>query len=113
MATKPPFSVGPDNVQLPFHSDAESEHAGAAPTAVPVEQEAGPPPSPFDDLDALRMDQNFEELSGVERLITTVPVGKPTKREFVRVHPGENYRMNCGIIELQEEGGDFISYPPR
>jgi hypothetical protein len=99
-ATPAPFVA--DDTQLPLL---------LSPAGEPEQVTAVPPPSPFDDLNSLRMDQNFEELSGVERLITTIPVGKPTKREFVRVHPGEDYRMNCGIIELKEEGGDayFVS----
>ena len=39
------------------------------------------------DFNALRLSQDYTQAAGVEKLLTTVPVRKPNKTEFVRVHP--------------------------
>lgn len=42
-----------------------------------------------------------EEL--VEQVLTTVKVDKPAKDQFIRVHPGEEYRMDMAILEKDGE----------
>ena len=34
----------------------------------------------FDDLEALRIDKNFADLAGVEKIITRIPIRKPGKQ---------------------------------
>ena len=46
---------------------------------------------PFD-LSKLRLSQSFVELAGAKKLLTTVPVRKPLKQDFVRVHPDATFR---------------------
>ena len=48
--------------------------------------EAVAAPDPFN-VAALRLGQNFEEATGARKLITTVPVRKPHRQEWFRVHP--------------------------
>jgi hypothetical protein len=67
-------------------------------------------PDPFS-VEALRLDQSFEEKSGVRKLLTTVPVRKPTKQEWVRVHPDEAYRNTFAVIKLEEAGEFYILTP--
>lgn len=43
------------------------------------------------DFNALRLSQDYAQVAGVEKLLTTVPVRKPDKREFVRVHPDMHF----------------------
>ena len=50
-------------------------------------RKAGPNANPFDDLMSLRLDQSYADTVGVKKLLTTVPVRKPHRQEFVRVHP--------------------------
>ena len=50
-------------------------------------------PDPFGDLSALRLDQSYAETAGVKKLLTTVPVRKPSRQDFVRVHPDPAYRL--------------------
>jgi hypothetical protein len=38
---------------------------------------------PFD-LSKLRLDQSFTETAGVKKLLTTVPVRKPSPQDYVR-----------------------------
>jgi uncharacterized protein YbdZ (MbtH family) len=60
---------------------------------------------PFD-LASLRLGQNFNETVGVKKLLRTVPVRKPSKQDFVRVHPDPAYRENFAVIELKEDRGE-------
>ena len=60
------------------------------------------------DLESLRLSQNFTETAGVKKLLTTVPVRKPNRQEFVRVHPGAEYRVDVAMIELKEEREEYI-----
>lgn len=55
------------------------------------------------DLASLRLPQNFTETARVKQLLTTVPVKKPSPQDFVRVHPGEDYRENFAVIDLKED----------
>ena len=71
----------------------------------------GAAPDPFDPA-SLRLDQNFAETIGVKKLLITVPVRKPNKQDFVRVHPDKNYRLTpAGIIELKDEREIYLVTP--
>jgi len=57
---------------------------------------------PFD-LTNLRLDQSFVDSAGVKKLLTTVPVRRPSPQDFVRVHADPEYRAALAIIELKED----------
>jgi hypothetical protein len=63
------------------------------------------------DLDSLRLKQDFSETLGVKKVLSHVPVRKPHKTNYIRVHPGENYRMDVGIVEMKEERETFLVTP--
>ena len=63
------------------------------------------------DLDNLRLKQDFNETLGVQKILSHVPVRKPNKTSFIRVHPGENYRMDVGIVEMKEERETYLVTP--
>jgi hypothetical protein len=64
--------------------------------------------NPFDSA-ALRLDQSFADTVGVKKLLTTVPVRKPNRQDFVRVHPDPAYRLTpIAIIELSEDGEVYL-----
>jgi hypothetical protein len=69
-----------------------------------------PSADPFDP-ENLRLDQSFTEATGVKKLLTTVPVRKPKPQDFVRVHPGADYRADLAIIELQEDRESYLVTP--
>jgi hypothetical protein len=72
----------------------------------------GTAPDPFDPS-RLRLDPSYAETIGVRKLLTTVPVRKPNKHEFVRVHPDASRRLTpAAIIELKEEREIYILTPP-
>jgi hypothetical protein len=65
--------------------------------------ETNPTPNPFDPA-SLRLDQSFADTVGVKKLLTTVPIRKPNRQEFVRVHPDPVYRLTpAAIIEVKED----------
>jgi hypothetical protein len=66
---------------------------------------------PFGNLDALRLSQSFVEMAGAKPLLLTVPVRKPHKQEYVRVHPDPAFRMDCAIIELKEDREVYFVTP--
>lgn len=63
------------------------------------------------DLAALRLPQDFGAQLGVKRVITTVPVRKPDKQTFVRVRPGDEWRLQTMVIELKEERETYLVAP--
>src|SRR5262249_37286236 len=65
------------------------------------------PLDPFDPAN-LRLSQSFVETGGVKKLLTTVPVRKPNPQDFVRAHPGPEYRDDFPIIELKDEREEYI-----
>ena len=46
-----------------------------------------------------------------EKLITHVPVGKPNKQKFVRVHPDQAFWFECAILKLEDEQRPFLVTP--
>ena len=73
--------------------------------------EANPTPNPFDPA-ALRLDQSFADTVGVKKLLTTVPVRKPNRQDFVRVHPDPEYSLTpAAIIEVKEDREVYLVTP--
>jgi hypothetical protein len=58
---------------------------------------------PFDNLDNLRLTQDFVETVGVKKLLTTIPVRRPNPQDFIRVHADPAYREAFPAIELKDE----------
>ena len=71
-------SIEEANPELQDNASAE----GAAPIQTSNEA-VNSAPNPFD-TDSLRIDTSFIETAGVKKLLTTVPVYKPGRQEFVR-----------------------------
>jgi hypothetical protein len=64
-------------------------------------------PDPFDP-ENLRLDQAFTETVAVKKLLTTIPVRKPNKQTFFRVHRDPAYRDVFPIIDLKDEMEEYI-----
>ena len=60
------------------------------------------------DLNRLRLSQDFAATTGVKKVITTIPVRKPERQEFIRVHPSEDYRIETAVMELKEERETYL-----
>jgi hypothetical protein len=61
------------------------------------------------DFNALRLSQAYEQTAGVEKLLTTVPVRKPNKTEFVRMHP--EMCFDTMLLELKEDRESYLVLP--
>ena len=66
---------------------------------------------PFDPA-SLRLDQTFTDGTAVKKLLTTIPVRKPNRQDFVRVHPGAAYKLApAAIIELKDDRETYLVTP--
>ena len=61
--------------------------------------------SPFT---SLRLTQNFGETLGVKKVLTTVPVGKPSKDRFFRTHPSPSWVFPTWILENKVAGETYL-----
>jgi hypothetical protein len=68
------------------------------------------PPDPFD-LASLRLAGDPAGGVGVKKVLVTVPVRKPDKTWFVRVHPDENYQLTTTVLEMKEENELYLVAP--
>lgn len=69
----------------------------------------GETPDPFD-LSRLRLPDDEEGALGVHELLVSVPFRKPSKEDFIRVHP--ELRCTAGLIELKESDGESFWVDP-
>ncbi len=61
------------------------------------------------DFNALRLNQDYTQAAGVEKLLTTVPVRKPSKTEFIRVHPEMQFLTM--LLDLKEDRESYLVSP--
>jgi hypothetical protein len=94
----------------PEHEGGNNDMTDKSGPAVEASKEDNAAPDPFN-VAALRLGQSFEEATGVKKLLTTVPVRKPHKQEWIRVHPSEDYRGTFGLIDLKEAGEFYLLTP--
>ena len=85
----------------------EMQQVEQEPAAIPCPPNHQGGDDPFD-LKKLRFSQDFAATMGVKKALLTVPVRKPTRQEFIRVHPGEDWRLETIILELKEEGETYL-----
>ena len=64
--------------------------------------------SPFS---SLRLSQNFGESLGVKKVLTTVPVGKPSKDRFFRTHTSPSWVFPTCILENKAAGEIYVVSP--
>ena len=67
-------------------------------------------PDPFD-AKALRLPPAFEQNAGIRKVISTIPVRKPHSQEWIRVHPGEDFSGNFGVIILKDDNEFYLLHP--
>ena len=85
-----------------------TDTAAAADSIAP--ENADTAADPFD-LAALRLDQSFVQAAGAQKLLLTVPVRKPNKQDFCRVHQGAEHRENLAVIELKDDREVYLLLP--
>lgn len=77
----------------------------------PAQRAQQPPPNLFDNLDSLRLDQEFAAMLGASQPILRVPIRKPSKEAHIRVHPSADFRFATTLIVLKDEGEHFLVAP--
>jgi hypothetical protein len=95
----------------------QSKTEGAAIAELPLsestELSASEIPAPaanfFASLDALRVDSGGTEETLVEAVLSHVPVRKPSKEWFFRIHP--DYSLDTLVLELKEDGETLLVAP--
>ena len=60
------------------------------------------------DFNSLRLPQEVEGLFDIVRVITRVPVGKPPKSSFLRVHPSTVFSFETLLLGLKESNEQYI-----
>ena len=80
------------------NSELDGQQSAAPPATHPPDAGQGASPDPFDPA-GLRLGQDFAATVGVRKVLTTVPCRKPNRQEFVRVRPGEDWRLETGLFE--------------
>jgi hypothetical protein len=63
------------------------------------------------DIESLRLAQDFGSSAGVKRVVTTVPVRKPGKQDFIMVRRGEEWKLTVAVLELKEDREHYIVVP--
>lgn len=51
---------------------------------------------------SLRLQHNVMQV-GIQKVVTTIPVRKPSRHEFVRVRPEAEYMLETGVLELKDD----------
>jgi len=63
------------------------------------------------DLGRFRIDQAVEDHAGGKKLLTTIPVRKPSKEHWIRTHPDSAFWFSTWLIELKEAGEFYLVEP--
>jgi len=58
---------------------------------------------PFADLSAFRLSHDYGADLGVEKLLLRVPVRRPGRQTWFRVHPSPDYALDTAMIELADD----------
>jgi hypothetical protein len=94
---------------LPERNLSDQHHDTGVRTYV-VPPTDGTLPDPFDPQ-LLRLSQDYASAVGAKKALLTIPVCKPKKEWFVRVHPDESYRVQTAVIELKEDREVYLVAP--
>jgi hypothetical protein len=65
----------------------------------------------FDNLEALRLSPESAAMIGTREVLTHVPVRKPSRTEWVRVHPNPEMQIATGVFIDREERETFFVVP--
>lgn len=79
------------------------------PQPTPVSLPA-PAPDPFDPA-RFRLSQDMLAAASVKKLLTTVPVRKPSKEWFVQCSNDPEYRIETFVVELKEDSEIYLVDP--
>ena len=105
----------PKLLETPPVEETETPSSAAEETETPssAAEETETPSSAADpfDLASLRLNPSFIETAGVKKLLTTVPVKRPSPQDFVRVHPATEFRENFAMVDLKDDREEYLVLP--
>lgn len=81
-----------------------------ATVVLPVPTPANVAPDPFDPAQ-FAANSTIVGAVGVTKELVLCPVRKPNSQEFVRVHPGQDYRLAAHVLILKEERETYLVMP--
>ena len=59
----------------------------------------------------LRISQSFADQAGVRKVLLTVPIGKPHRQAFFRVHRDPAYHLDTLVLEVKEDHETYLVEP--
>ena len=68
-------------------------------------------PSPAFDINALRLPASYGATLGVKKVLNNVPVGKPKKAQFFRIHPSPAMTFNAMLLEQKDTRESYLVMP--
>jgi hypothetical protein len=68
------------------------------------------PVDPFDPQQ-LRLSQDFTAQLGGKKTLLTVPVRKPDRQWFIRVHPSHDWRLDTAVLHVKEDRETYLVEP--
>ena len=90
---------------------ADLEELGNGKRPVTKKQSPPCPGDPDFDIASIRLETNYADTVGVKKAIVTVPVRKPNRQAFVRVHPSPEYRLETAVLEDKETRETYLIAP--
>lgn len=102
----------PNQVSLQAENDppADSSKPLEESLEIIVKQSEEPAAGSPADFSRFRLSQNFGSVSGVRKKLTTVPVRKPNKTQFVRGHPAN--KLDTMLLKYGDNGEDLYLVDP-
>ena len=93
--------------------DTPNEAAPPPPPPAPTDPPTSPPDDEFDPFspENLRLDPSYLNEPVAKKLLVAVPVKKPHKHNFIRVHPSPDYRQLAAVVELDEDREAYLVLP--
>ena len=98
-----------ENVAMPADAAATSGQGNGDSTKKPTAASL-PAPDPFEPKN-LRLGSNFAATLGVKKAVLTVPVRKPAREWWIRVHPDSDYHLDTAVLELKEDREIYLVDP--
>jgi hypothetical protein len=90
--------------------EAPSTPTESQPTPVHTDGDKPQTPNPFNPA-RFRMSANYAAALGVKKVITNVACRKPNRQEWVRVRPGEEWRLETMILEEKTTKASYLVDP--
>lgn len=98
--------------QNPFLSNDDAQLDGLKSPATEISLASTAAVSSGDlDLDAMRLPSDFGAIVGVQKVLTMVPIRKPSPQAYVRVHPDVTWTFVVAVVEMKDDNDVYLVLP--